>query len=443
MSRALFLILSLMLVPVPPASAQTALNCAALADPQVYVNGKGHLKFITADDATGWLLRSPDLRSDFLLDEEAQTLMATLTRTLHDRYGTQLLAVLPPPRGLFAPHAGGTRTLAENYGRFLDEIRAAGIIAPDLLAAATSSPEARDGFYFKRDTHWTPLGARIAAQAVAKALQDAGLHDPATDLPRFQLSGDDSFKMTGTLAKRVQEICGYDVPAESVTFPSVVPVEVPADQLADALFGAATAQDEKRIVVVGTSFGMKNRRDLFHWGDWLRLALQNDVTNRSVTGGGFVTAFESYALTALPEERPDFLIWEFLLHYLGDWSAADLRQLIGAVAGPCPATGIRQELELTSGTWTKLPATFPTSDVIELTLPGMPTGRVEIGVAAPDGTARTLRLDRDDRFPADARSGVWRAYLGGFATEGSNLSLSVRVKDATTPLMAEVTACGL
>jgi len=73
----------------------------------------------------------------------------------------------------------------------LDSLQRQGLVTVDLFAAfqtvrAAGAPAGNNPLYLARDTHWTPLGAQIAAQTVAAKLSELNLDPPAAKEFRTQ-----------------------------------------------------------------------------------------------------------------------------------------------------------------------------------------------------------------------------------------------------------------
>ena len=94
-------------------------------------------------------------------------LIRGVQRQLEERDIQLLLAIVPAKTRLYPEHTGSHRPSALQrslYPRFHRAVRSAGIAAPDLLeplqAAKNEAP-----MFLRTDTHWTPLGAELAARA--------------------------------------------------------------------------------------------------------------------------------------------------------------------------------------------------------------------------------------------------------------------------------------
>ena len=96
--------------------------------------------------------------------------------------GAELLVLVVPDKSRIYPTspiraASWRRPKADHYATLLGELRECGIAAADaaaaLQAARAASPD--ELFYYRTDTHWRPLGALAAAQAVAAVVEGGPL----------------------------------------------------------------------------------------------------------------------------------------------------------------------------------------------------------------------------------------------------------------------------
>lgn len=146
--------------------------------------------------------------------------------------------------------------------------------------------------YMHADTHWSPAGARKAAEALAKQAPELPhMSFTSTPLPSQAYRGD-----------LLRYLPGVAWPAEELERYSV--------SSATSLLDDATPP----VVLVGTSYSAKPE-----WGfdDALRLALQADVLNKADEGQGPFAVMEKYLNSAdWQSTPPKLLIWEIPERYL-------------------------------------------------------------------------------------------------------------------------------
>ncbi|HOY57812.1 MAG TPA: hypothetical protein PK640_06710 [Verrucomicrobiota bacterium] len=156
----------------------------------------------------GWLFYRPDVR--FLIEGSRPDTgdaasrwvqpaapvaqwesVAGAIRRFHDQIeqrGIRLLVVPVPgkpsvhPEQLTARADARAARFASPTGQLIAELERRGVPTVDLLSvferARSNTPSEK--LYLAHDTHWTPQGARLAAEAVAARLRDLGWAPPAT-----------------------------------------------------------------------------------------------------------------------------------------------------------------------------------------------------------------------------------------------------------------------
>ena len=435
-------------IPTYAMAQALPLDCPRLADESAYSAQLSFLAPLRADPVSGWITRGSDERTDFGFSADGVALMGMLVGILEARYGTHLVTVVPPPRGMFAPHTRDKEAVALRYARLLDQLRRAGAIVPDVWSEVQSTAGGPQDFYFKTDTHWTPFGALLAARATGRAIAASGLinlppvgtHFSITDSP-------EKMEQAGTIIRAVKEICGYEVPPEIVEVPVIVPVAQPNTTTLAGLFGDQAAASVNDVVLVGTSFTNLSGRDRLRWGDGLKLALQTDLSNRGLGGGSFAGSINAYALDGLAEERPNILIWEFLHAYVWNSTAGQVREILGNVMGTCPVGGDTAEtaVNVDDTNWHVLAQVPAGHDFVELKLNGMQQGQTEFSLVSDGGASLRTRFVRDDRVEPSARSDIWAFYSGDpLAAEGAKSAsgeLSVRLDRMALPVNGRLRTC--
>jgi alginate O-acetyltransferase complex protein AlgJ len=184
------------------------------------------------------------------------------------------------------------RTLLDNAG-----IRNVETRAPLLEAKG-------EGLLFlTTDTHWTPLGAAVVADAVGA---DLGKRDTAytiADTAPAEREGDLSkFIVTGGLAPLVGLGPETVVPREAIAPPEATPADI---------FGPSSIP----FVLTGTSYSANQQ---WSFGESLKVALGSDVLNLAEEGKGPIAPMRAFLKSdTLRETPPEVVIWEFPVRYLG------------------------------------------------------------------------------------------------------------------------------
>ncbi len=288
--------------PAPPL-------CARAADPDVYDTGFLRMFTHLVQGRDDWLFRTDqELIQRFGPDEQGYRDLGRLAGALRAR-GVQLVLVYLPPKGLVHPSKildgdYDFATAAASYGRALDRLRRLGIVVPD-LTALLDEHGARE-FYFRRDHHWTPYGARRTARLVAAAIRNQ---------PGWQKLEHREFitrrvgllAKYGTLQKAALQICGQD---HALQYVDEFATSVAGEEEDLLLDGGG----EPRVVLVGTSFSRSAYN--YNFAGFLRQDLEADVLNNGVAGAGFDGALLQYLASASFRDNPPlFLIWEVPGYY--------------------------------------------------------------------------------------------------------------------------------
>ncbi|MEN9437431.1 MAG: hypothetical protein RIR09_2086 [Pseudomonadota bacterium] len=253
----------------------------------------------------GWLFLTDELRFDANGHTNFKArvdLLDTATRRL-DAVGVKLVVALVPDKArVYSEKLSGGQFPEYNHARYQDALsalRARGVIAIDLLAPLTSAA-ADSEVYYRTDTHWNQAGARIAAQSIAKAVQQLPIQiedtqfstTVATDVT--ERSGD-LIRLMGLENTHVFFRPRADFEASSTTIP--LSTDSP-----DALFGDAGVS----VVLTGTSYSLRGN---FH--GYLQQALGAKVLNAAKDGGGFLQAMTDYLKDdSFRLAKPKVIVWE-------------------------------------------------------------------------------------------------------------------------------------
>jgi alginate O-acetyltransferase complex protein AlgJ len=220
-----------------------------------------------------------------------------------------VVALVPSKAGMvpdFAP-APLPDAARSRYETALGELRASGVVAPDLRLALAAA--AGDGpVYLRTDTHWTPHGAAAAARAIARAVGERttfdGLGEQAfvtETLATEPLLGDlSTFLDLGPLAGRIGP------PPDTLEIRQTLSLAEPGKDL--------FAEVRLPVALVGTSYSADPRWNL---AGALRDALGVDVHEAAVSGIGPLQPLERYLdSAAFVNTPPEVIVWEIPERYL-------------------------------------------------------------------------------------------------------------------------------
>ncbi|WP_330115466.1 alginate O-acetyltransferase [Pseudomonas sp. JS3066] len=228
--------------------------------------------------------------------------------------GVKLLLVIVPAKARLYPEYLDEEQPAQQqlglYHRLHEAAQHADILAPDLLASLL--PAKDTGLLFLRtDTHWTPHGAELVAQEVARAVQRSAPLDGDRQL--FTTEQAASKPYLGDLARflPLDPLFSALLPApDQLQSRSTHAVDAHPNDASAALF----ADVRVPVALVGTSYSANP--------DWnflgaLRQALGSDILDFAESGQGPLPPMLEYLQNdALKNAPPQWVIWEFPERYL-------------------------------------------------------------------------------------------------------------------------------
>lgn len=210
---------------------------------------------------------------------------------------TKLVMLIPPLRAMaFTPEESGLSTqeiedAKMNYSHYLKSIRAAGLEVVDLSNLSGFKSE-MNGFFLKSDHHWSPEGARYAAQITASVFQL-----PRDEAVSFTTTKGPTTLFGGGYLAQLQQRCGFTAPREQwEMIQTYTTNESGTDLLGDEVAD---------VVIVGDSFVAGP----WNFTGFLEQALQRRVANFAVSGGGVFASMIRY-LQSSPATAPKVILWE-------------------------------------------------------------------------------------------------------------------------------------
>ncbi|MDH4413405.1 MAG: hypothetical protein QE484_08870 [Rhizobium sp.] len=272
--------------------------------------GAGRKGVIVGDE--GWFFTSEEFKSVPTKDiDDAVDHIAKIRDDLQARGITLVLAPLPAKSDIYAeevPSLLRSAAMADAYGAFTAALEQRDITVADMRKALLAAKPFGEVF-LKSDTHWSPAGAKAAAEAVQSSAQKTGIDLPSQELTAewqtpVSLWGDlTKFVTSPDYAPRV------GLSEESVP---IYRTSVSADASGTDIFGDDSSVP---VMLVGTSY---SANETWSFADFLRQALQADVVNVAKEGlGPGVPMMDLLAGTALDEAMPSVIVWEFPVRYLG------------------------------------------------------------------------------------------------------------------------------
>lgn len=263
--------------------------------PGVVVGDDGWL--FSKEEFEATLKRTPDLAEAAGGVAEVRDLLAAK--------GIELVVVpLPAKADIYREHvsyAAIPTDLERLYEDFRTVLDNAGIKNIETRAPLLQA-KAKGQLFLTTDTHWTPLGAEVVADAVGETLGKRDTAYTIADVAPVPREGDLSkFIVTGGLA-----------PLVGLGPETVVPREATAPPAASTdIFGPSSIP----FVLTGTSYSANPQ---WSFGESLKVSLGSDVLNLAEEGKGPVAPMRAFLDSAtLRDTPPEVVIWEFPVRYLG------------------------------------------------------------------------------------------------------------------------------
>ncbi|MBW0148539.1 oxidoreductase [Marinobacter sp. CAU 1620] len=310
----------------PMASQSFAYDTSYLKNFNILVQGQ--------DD---WLFRSEaELPEQYGPTLEGLRHLERFARYLKRTAGTKLVLVFQPTKGLVHPNKLPEHSSVKfswpyarsNYLDALAKFRQAGLVVPD-LGPLLDEPEQEKAYYFKRDHHWTPYGARRTARIVADRIRQMPAYQSLSQ-KTFETRRTGLIRKDGSLQDAAERICGQAWPAQYVDeFRTEVSGDASSGE-ASALFGEESLPP---ITLVGTS-NSKGAQDYNFVGS-LQEFLGVEILNVAVAGGSYDGSMFEYLMSdSFRQSPPEIIIWEIPAYHTLD-SAEFYRQIVPMVSDGC------------------------------------------------------------------------------------------------------------
>jgi alginate O-acetyltransferase complex protein AlgJ len=222
-----------------------------------------------------------------------------------------VVALVPTKAGTYAEHIGRYRlpaALADRYVTVREALVSRGIDVPD-LATALREARTRGDVFLRTDTHWTAFGAFVAAEALASSVQ-----------PQLDAHGSPRGEYTfehGGWNERMGDLASFIPLGPFKRVMGLRPDNVETLSTTAGSEGAASLFDALQIPValIGTSYSATGA---WNFDGALKVALQADVLKVATEGQGpFVPMRRYLESSAFDDPRPDVVLWEIPVRYLG------------------------------------------------------------------------------------------------------------------------------
>jgi alginate biosynthesis protein AlgX len=319
--------------------------CPAMQDDETYkAKGMGVYKKIVGG-SDGWVFRSgTDFKTDFELSPKTLGYMKQM-QDVFASHGITFVYLVPPTRGLaHGKNATGQDSESKafqkkrpaalaSYSAMLDSMKAQGINVVGFKELNSDI-----GYFYKRDHHWSPAGAKHAAENVATFLKTQSVYNSLKKTAYITKDmGEYDYK--GPIGEVIFPICKLILMAEKTNRFETVTASQTTDS--DALFSENTFPE---VVLVGTSNSAREP-DVANMEGFLKEALSADVYNASIVGAGIDAPLLAYLNSAAyRDHKPKVIIWETPGYYNQNFMHSRIyRQAIPAIRGNCEGKAVAEK----------------------------------------------------------------------------------------------------
>ena len=260
--------------------------------------------------ADGWLFTSEEFErySAETLQENLETI-ATVRDTLASRDIELVIALVPAKARVYEEQLGRyglPNYTAERYEVLRETLEGQGIPVANLLPALLDAKTESDVF-LQADTHWTPYGAQVAAEAVAQTVQEQA---PFAELGEtdFEVASEPPESHQGDLLTFLP--LGY---LEERIGPGAEGLEPFSAEQVGGGGGDLFGDPNVPVTLVGTSYSADPK---WNFADALKVALGADVLNAAEEGEGpFLPMIEYLNSETLQNTVPELVVWEIPERY--------------------------------------------------------------------------------------------------------------------------------
>ncbi|WP_175652118.1 alginate O-acetyltransferase [Pseudomonas sp. Marseille-P9899] len=248
--------------------------------------------------------------------EQARTENLALLRGVRDtlrEHGVELVLAIVPAKARVYPEYIGKQAPAsvhnDLYNAFHAQARQANIFAPDLFGPLQAA-KARGQVFLRTDSHWTPMGAEVAAQQLAEAVARQTLlnGEPQTFVTEDQQQTPYKGDLTNFLPLD---------PLFSNLLPKPDQLQKRSTRATEEGHGddgALFADKQIPVALVGTSYSANPN---WNFLGALQQALRSDVANYAEDGHGPILPMLKYLQSEeFKNSPPQVVVWEFPERYL-------------------------------------------------------------------------------------------------------------------------------
>jgi alginate biosynthesis protein AlgX len=234
------------------------------------------------------------------------------------------------------------------YQQSIQDLSTRGFTVVDLMAAAQQAEATQlpnEHFFLKSDHHWSPFGARVAAEAITKTIKKFPQIYQSLQKQGFVLKEVSKLPFLGSVGASYKASCNLDWTKEAVSRFELQTL----DNGSQSLLGNANTD----VVLAGTS-NSQSIKD-FNFPGFLSRELETPLLNYSNSARYLLGWLAAYLTSDdYKAAKPKVLIWEFpLLFWTERGIKSDnqipwLRHLIPSVYGACAGKNLVYSQKVTT-----------------------------------------------------------------------------------------------
>lgn len=321
----------------------SSLACEELSNESIYEKKRLKNYQVMLPGKDGWVFRSiVSFKKSYAVSKKTRSYIAALNKGFK-RAGSEFIFLFPPSRGLvhydllkdsdkekYKMSQADIQKAWGSYRKSLDTLAGLGVHVVGVKDVDKSIP-----FYYKRDHHWSPEGARISAEAVADYIKAMPIYGELSKV-EFTTKKVAEREYMGTFTKAFEKICEKELPPQTVeTYVTERKVSAGDDS---ALFGDDSEPD---VILLGTS-NSSPEPNVSNFDGFLKEALSADVTNLALAGAGTDTSIIAYLNSNEFKEKPaKVVVWEVPGYYdINRMNSQVFLQAIPATYGDCVGNSV-------------------------------------------------------------------------------------------------------
>lgn len=260
----------------------------------------------------GWLFTTEEFQTAKGDAQEIKNKLTYIKEVRDDlaKDGAKLVVALIPSKvRIYDSQLGAVRqpkVWQRVYQNFRWELVKADIPAPDLEQAFRKVVKPGQDVFLRTDTHWTPFGAVVAAQALAPAVKGLNL-----DLPEASYSASAKPPVS-----RKGDLLRY-VPVRDGEGPAPDIVQEAEYTRSDSGGGGLLGDETLAVTLVGTSYSADTKNNVWHFAGALSRELGTEVLNAAKEGQGPIVPMREYLKSQDRKDNPpQVVIWEIPERFL-------------------------------------------------------------------------------------------------------------------------------